>query len=229
MILGDAQIERYSRQIILPEVGGRGQQALLESRVLLACDGPIGETAALYLAAAGIGELTLIGEGAVCRSLAAALRELNPEVNVRQAAEPIAAAPHVLIDAAGDDQLLRSLNRAAVERQTPLVVAREHPATTDDRADRSDRPDGSIAVFEPHLAGQACALCEPLRGAGAGPAGPLATLLGSLAALQAIQLRLGLGDPRRGRRLVCRLDGPTFTEFPVERRPGCEGCAGGRP
>jgi len=80
MPLSDQQIDRYSRQIILPEVGARGQQRLLAAACRVIGDGPLAATAARYLAGAGIGDLTLVGGTA--HELAGELARLNPDVHL---------------------------------------------------------------------------------------------------------------------------------------------------
>ncbi|MCS6926437.1 MAG: adenylyltransferase, partial [Candidatus Binatia bacterium] len=91
-MLSDSQIERYSRQIILPQIGGKGQEALLRSQVLVNSDGPLRDAALLYLAAAGVGTLGILGDPssllftALCPThadpVSATLTDLNPDCRV---------------------------------------------------------------------------------------------------------------------------------------------------
>jgi hypothetical protein len=149
------------------------------------------------------------------------MRALRPDVTVRCASEP---AGDLLIAADAGQQALELLNRASIEQAVPLVAAWA-PAV--DRSDRSVPSVGSVATLAPYQPGQPCALCLLPATAGAPPDAALASLLGSLAAVEAVKLRLGIGEPLRGRRLTCSLDGGPFAIERVEPRVGCEGCKRG--
>ena len=119
MALSDVQIERYSRQIILPEIGGRGQERLLAAVVVIEGTGELATTAASYLAGAGIGALRL--DAAAVDALGGALRRLNPDVTVRAGSAD--AATTVVIAA---DLALEALDRCARRARglgVPLVAA----------------------------------------------------------------------------------------------------------
>lgn len=182
MALSDAQIDRYSRQIVLAEIGGRGQERLLGSAVCLVGRGPVIDTAARYLAGAGVGELRLDDDHA---PLAAALRALNDEVAVRPG--DLAGAAAVVaadLDAARWSDLAGDAYVAGV----PLIAA-------------GRRGDAGWL-----LRGDGCAVCAALAASGQPSAGIAALApvvggaLGALAALAA--LSLALGRPEAGPALV---------------------------
>jgi adenylyltransferase/sulfurtransferase len=241
------QIRRYSRQLILSEVGGGGQARLLASRVMIVGAGGLGSPAALYLAAAGVGTIGLVDWDAVelsnlqrqilhdtedvdrpkVFSAQARLSTLNPDVRVvpRQArlvkdnARELLAGYDVVVE--GSDSLATKLrvNDACVALGTPLVVAGVL------------RWDGQLMVVRPNET--ACYRCaqraEPPSGAiptceAAGIVGPVAGVVGSLQAVEALRLCLGLPAGAAGRILF--YDGATgeTTSVRVPRDPGCPAC-----
>lgn len=240
MSLTEQEILRYSRHIILPEVGGRGQRKLKAASVLLAGLGPSGSAAALYLAAAGIGRLTLWDpelvsphdlEGGIAhdrsriglpraRSAAEPLRAINPAAEVEvldRESDLLGAVPehHVVVASAGD---FGALSQAARLCGAGTVLCGVHGAS------------GAVAVFRD---GEPCLEClgaEPARAAGLYPDSPGASLaaaagvIGVIAATEAIKLILGVGTPLTGR--VLHYDGWTaaFAEEPFGRRSDCPVC-----
>jgi hypothetical protein len=112
-VLTDPQIDRYSRQIILPEVGGRGQERLLAARIALLAENEDLTPALNYLAGAGIGTIRLdpaAGDGALSRA-AAGMRELNPDVSVEVAPRQ-GAADEMLVVLAGTNRTIEAARRA---------------------------------------------------------------------------------------------------------------------
>ena len=205
-MLSDAQIDRYSRQIVLPEIGGRGQQTLLATRLRLIGRGPLLETAARYLAGAGVGALQL---DAGQTALAAALRALNDDVAVDAGGDGGALAV-VAADLTVDE--LAAHARPASAAGVPLIAA------------------GRAGEGGWLLRGAGCAACAAYaaaRRAGDGEAAltPVADgVLGSLAALAA--LTLALGRPASGAPLVWfDAADATLTAWQPPARPGC-GCGG---
>jgi adenylyltransferase/sulfurtransferase len=220
MALTAQQIERYSRQIVLPEIGGRGQQALLETSVALT-GGALVAWVAPYLAAAGIGRVTVVAaDHAGAAALCADLADLNPDGTYRfvtsSAAAPTDdwAAYDVLV--ATDPDAIPRLNAAAVAARRPLV------------AGAADSPGGWVAVFDPTASEPACAACAPLPGVA--PPDPavahgvaVAAVIGAQMAVEVIRLRLGA--PRRAA-VVGRYDAATATlvRRPLTRNPACRVC-----
>ena len=241
MSLTEQEILRYSRHIILPEVGGRGQKRLKGGSVLLAGLGAAGSVAALYLAAAGIGRLTLWDPGLVmpqdleggiahsrerigqprARSAAAPLRAMNPDARVEvcdRESDLFSLLPEhqILLATTGDWQALvpevLRLGGAAVLCSVRGAV-------------------GAVSVFRP---GGPCLSC--LGGARAAAAGlapeeggvpavaAAAGVVGVMGATEAVKLLLGAGTSLSGR--VLRFDGwsSRFDEEQFAAAPGCTSC-----
>lgn len=205
-MLSDAQIDRYSRQIVLAEIGGRGQQRLLATQLRLAGRGPLLDAAARYLAGAGIGALHLDAGQA---GLAAALRALNDDVTVGAGGTGDGLAI-VAADLAADE--LAAQARRASAAGVPLIAA------------------GRAGAGGWLLRGPGCAACAA-HAAGrraAEDAAPLAAVadgvLGSLAALAAVTL--ALGRPAPGAPLVWfDAADATLTAWQAPAQPDCA-CGG---
>lgn len=247
MPLTEHEILRYSRQIILKEVGGAGQERLKASRVLVVGAGGLGSPAALYLAAAGVGTLGVCDDDRVdltnlqrqvihatvdlgrpkAASAAERLRALNPEIRVVEHPERFRAAnaPGILTgyDAVvdGSDTFTSKflVNDACAAAGRPHVFA-------------------GILGFEGQLltvipAAGPCYRCffrvPPPPGsvptcAQAGILGPVAGVLGSLQALEVLKLLLGVGEPAAGRLVLFDGLGLTWREVVIHRDPGCPAC-----
>ncbi len=240
MSLTEQEILRYSRHIILPEVGGRGQKRLKAASVLIAGLGPSGSAAALYLAAAGIGRITLWDPGLVtpadleaaiahdrhrigmprARSAREALAAINPDAEIfvlDRDSDVAGAVPEhqILVASAGD---WHDLHQEAVRYGVAAVFAATHGAT------------GAAFVHKP---GEACLDCIPsekaavcgLRPEGDAPSvAAAAGVIGVVAATEAVKLILGTGSLLTDR-VLC-YDGweARFRESPVSRRHGCTTC-----
>lgn len=245
--LTEERLRRYSRQVILPEVGGAGQARLFASRVLVVGAGGLGSPAALYLAGAGIGTLGLVDSDAVelsnlprqilhgtkdlerpkVDSAQARLEELNPEVrvvphHVRLAADTARALiEDYQIVVEGSDSLTTKLlvNDACVALGVPLVVAGVVGW------------DGQLLVVRPGAT--ACYRCvvrtAPPAGAvpscqEAGILGPIAGIVGSLQATEALKLCLGLDSPMAGHLLFFDGRSGETSWVSVRRDPTCPAC-----
>lgn len=243
MSLTEQEIIRYSRHIILPEVGGRGQKKLKGGSVLLAGVGAAGSAAALYLAAAGIGRLTLwdpglVGpadlEGAIAhdrsriglpraRSAAKPLAALNPDANVEvldREGDVAGRIPEheVLLASAGD---WAEMSRLVYKAGTSAVFFAAHGAS------------GAAATFRPGAPCPACLGRERAMSAGLFPEdgakaaiAAAAGVVGVIGATEAIKLILGIGRPLAGR--VVSYDGwnATFRETEFGGSPTCPVCGG---
>jgi molybdopterin/thiamine biosynthesis adenylyltransferase/rhodanese-related sulfurtransferase len=245
---GDAA-ERYARQLQLPQVGEAGQAKLASARIALLGAGGLGAPAALYLAAAGVGQLTLIDDDRVERSnlhrqvihadarvgmhktesARIALMALNPRVRVEirnerlQAdnVERLLAGQDLVIDGA-DNFPARYLVAAASQRlQLPMIYG------------AVERFTGHVSVFDPRLADSPCYRClfpEPPSAAEApncseaGVLGVLPGIVGLLQATEALKLVLGIGEPLVGRLLGFDALAMRFRETRLPRDPGCPGC-----
>ncbi len=246
-VLNPDQRNRYSRHILLPEVGEDGQQKLLESKVLLLGAGGLGSPAALYLAAAGVGTIGIvdmdvvdasnlqrqilhnmdrIGERKV-DSAKKTLTQLNPDVDVvtydvRFGADnvlDIIDGYDVVVDGTDNFPTRYLLNDASLLKRVPVV----HGSIF--------RFEGQVTVFDPYNGPcYRCLLPEPPPPelapscAEAGVLGVLPGIVGSIQALEAIKLVLDLGDPLRGRLLAYDALEQSFRTFKVRRDPKCPAC-----
>lgn len=236
--------ERYARHILLKEIGGPGQQQLMGAKVALVGAGGLGAPAALYLAAAGVGQLTLIDDDAISLSnlqrqvlyrsdeigaakverAAQALGALNPHVSVipvRQRltdenAERLLASVNLVLDGTDDFATRFAVNRAAHALSIPLVSG------------AIGRWSGQVSVFAP---GGPCYQCfvpeippDAETCAQVGVVGALAGVIGSMMALEAIKLIAEAGAPLVGRVLIFDgLSGGART-VTLQRDPACPVC-----
>lgn len=244
--------ERYARQVLLPQVGEAGQSRLAAARVAVIGAGGLGSPALLYLAAAGVGHLTLIDDDRVERSnlhrqvvhadarvgmskaesARMTLLALNPRIHVRVVVERLRAdnveamigGHDVVIDGA-DNFATRYLLAAATRRLgLPMVYA------------AIERFTGQASVFDPRRADSPCYRClfpEPPAAADApncseaGVLGVLPGLVGMVQATEAMKLILGVGETLVGRLLTYDALGMRFRELKLKRDPQCPGCGDG--
>jgi sulfur-carrier protein adenylyltransferase/sulfurtransferase len=246
-VLNPDQRNRYSRHVLLPEVGEAGQQKLLESKVLLLGAGGLGSPAAMYLAAAGVGTLGIvdmdivdasnlqrqilhnvdrIGERKV-DSAKKTLTALNPDVDVvtydvRLGADNILEiidGYDVIVDGTDNFPTRYLLNDASLIKRIPVV----HGSIF--------RFEGQVTVFKPYEGPcYRCMLPEPPPAelapncAEAGVLGVLPGIIGSIQGLEAIKMILDLGDPLVGRLLAYDALEESFRTFTVRRDPECPAC-----
>ncbi len=246
--LNPEQRNRYQRHLLLPEVGEQGQQRLLDSRILLLGAGGLGSPAALYLAAAGVGtigvidmdvvdasnlqrqimhNLDRIGERKV-DSAKKTINLLNPDVTVvtydlRLGADnvlDIIDGYDVIVDGTDNFPTRYLLNDASLKKGIPVV----HGSIF--------RFEGQVTVFSPHDGPcYRCFVPEPPPAelapscAEAGVLGVLPGIVGSIQAMEAIKLLLGLGDPLIGRLLSYDSLEETFRTFKMRRDPNCPTCS----
>ena len=236
--LNDDQLLRYSRHILLPEIGIDGQQKLLASHALVIGAGGLGSPISLYLAASGVGRITLcdhdtvdltnlqrqivhntgsIGQPKVA-SAREALARINPEVVVEIIQERVEGArlealvndADVVLDATDNFATRHAINRACVKFHKPLVSG------------AGVRFDGQIAVFDLRDAASPCYNClfpeegdlEEMRCAVMGVFAPLVGIIGSVQAAEALKLLMGVGQPLAGRLLL--LDALSMQWRPVK-------------
>jgi molybdopterin/thiamine biosynthesis adenylyltransferase/rhodanese-related sulfurtransferase len=241
--------ERYARHLVLPEVGVSGQKKLGDARIALIGAGGLGAPASLYLAAAGVGTLTLVDDDRVERSnlqrqvvhadariglsktesARITLEALNPRVRlelhterVRAANVEVLIAGHdVVIDGADNFPTRYLLNAACLNLGIPLVYGAVHRFT------------GQVSVFDPRRAESPCYRClfpEPPSAAEApncseaGVLGVLPGTIGMLQATEALKLVLGIGETLVGRLLCYDALAAKFRELKLPRDPRCPGC-----
>ena len=247
-VLTPEQRERYSRHMLVPEIGAEGQEKLLDAKVLLLGAGGLGSPTALYLAAAGVGTIGIVDDDVVdlsnlqrqvihttdrigvpkVDSAEQAMKELNPDVDVvkyqtRLDASnimEIIAGYDVIVDGADNFPTRYLLNDASVRLQIPVVSASILGF------------DGQLSVFSPYEG--PCYRClypvpppaelAPSCGAN-GVLGVLPGTMGLLQATEVVKLITGAGEPLIGRLLLYEALGATFTELKVRRDPECAICS----
>jgi sulfur-carrier protein adenylyltransferase/sulfurtransferase len=246
--LSAEQRSRYSRHVLIPEVGLEGQLELLQSRVLLIGAGGLGSPASLYLAAAGVGTLGIVDDDRVdasnlqrqiahstetlgewkAESAKRTLQALNPDVNVLTYAERIDSENvdrilgdgwDVIVDGADNFPTRYLLNDAAVWHDIPLVHGSIY------------RFEGQVTVFKPHESPcYRCLFPQPPPPelapscAEGGVLGVLPGIVGSLQASEALKLCLGIGDSLAGRLLLFDALSTEFSEVTLRRDPNCPVC-----
>ncbi|MEK6532050.1 MAG: molybdopterin-synthase adenylyltransferase MoeB [Deltaproteobacteria bacterium] len=246
----EGQIERYSRHIILPEIGGKGQAMLLNSSVFVLGAGGLGSPSLLYLAAAGVGRIgiadgdcvdlsnlqrqiihrtTSIGK-AKTASAKEAIEAINPDVSVRpyhtrlteNNIRDIIREYDCVLDGSDNFPTRFLMNDAAFFEKKPLVSGSMF------------RFDGQVSVFNPDK-GSPCYRClypePPPKGLvpscqEAGVLGALAGVIGVLQAVEAIKTLLGLGDSLAGNLLIFDALKMTFRKVKVRKDPECALCGG---
>lgn len=242
----DDQLLRYSRHILLNEVGVEGQAQILAGRALVIGAGGLGSPVALYLASAGVGHITLVDDDAVdltnlqrqiahtlarvgqpkVDSAAQAMRAINPDVQITPLAVRADAAlldrlvrdADVVLDCCDNFGTRHAINAACVAHGKPLVSG------------AAIRFDGQIAVYDPRDAASPCYACvfpvhagfEETRCATLGVFAPLVGIVGAMQAAEALKLLCGAGTPLTGRLMM--LDGRTM-EWTTIRTPRHAGCA----
>jgi len=246
--LSAEQRDRYSRHLLIPEIGIEGQQKLLDAKVLLLGAGGLGSPTALYLAAAGVGTLGIVDDDEVdlsnlqrqvihntarvgipkVDSAEEAIHALNPDVQVRKFPVrldasnimEIVAGWDVIVDGVDNFPTRYLLNDATVRLGIPVVSASILGF------------DGQLSVFKPHDG--PCYRClfrepppaelAPSCGAN-GVLGVLPGTMGLLQATEVVKLILGIGEPAIGRLLMYDALGATLTEVKVRRDPECPICS----
>lgn len=247
--MNDDQLLRYSRHILLPEIGIEGQQRLLDAHALLIGAGGLGSPAALYLASAGVGTLTVCDGDAVdltnlqrqivhreaaigtnkADSARVTLHALNPGITVHALAERVAgerlqalvAAADVVLDGSDNFATRHAVNRACVRARKPLVSG------------AGIRFDGQLAVFDLRSADSPCYAClfpeagenEEMRCAVMGVFAPLVGIIGAMQAAEALKILAGAGQPLAGRLLLLDALGMTVRTVNLQRDPDCPVCA----
>jgi len=247
--MNDEQLLRYSRHILLPEVGVEGQERLLASHALIIGAGGLGSPSAMYLAAAGVGRITLCDADSVdltnlqrqiahrtagvgrpkVDSARATLLELNPTVEItaldmrmdQTALLERIAQCDVVLDCSDNFATRHAVNRACVAHRVPLVSG------------AAIRFDGQVSVFDLRSAESPCYAClfaedaesEELRCAVMGVFAPLTGIIGTVQAAEAIKLLAGFGTTLAGRLLLLDALTMEWRTMRLARDPACTVCA----
>ena len=248
--MNDEQLLRYSRQIMLPEFDIAGQEALLNAHALVIGLGGLGSPAALYLAAAGVGTLTLVDHDTVdvsnlqrqiihdqrsldmakVESAARRIRAINPDTEVHTVAAKLEGSDllqavkqaDVVLDGTDNFAARFAINAACVAAGTPLVSG------------AAIRLEGQIAVFDPREDESPCYQClyadaadGALNCAENGVASPLVGIVGSVQAMEAMKLLAGFGDTLTGFVLYLDAKRMEWRKLKLGRNAGCPTCGAG--
>ena len=248
--MDDEQLLRYSRHILLPEIGIEGQQRLIDAHVLMIGAGGLGSPAALYLVSAGIGTLTLCDgdavdltnlqrqivhrESAVGQAKVESARDtllaINPRVNIHPVNERVegarlaqlVAAADIVLDGSDNFATRHAVNRACVAARKPLVSG------------AGIRFDGQLAVFDLRDAKAPCYAClfpesgenEEMRCAVMGVFAPLVGIIGAMQAAEALKILTGAGQTMSGRLLLLDALNMDVRTVKLQRDPACAVCGG---
>jgi molybdopterin-synthase adenylyltransferase len=247
--MNDDQLLRYSRHILLDELGIEGQSRLLAAHVLVIGAGGLGSPALLYLATAGVGRITVVDDDEVdltnlqrqiahavdrigqpkVDSAARSIAALNPEVRVdavreRAGAErlhELVAAADVVLDCSDNFVTRHAVNAACVAHGRPLVSG------------AAIGFDGQVAVFDSRLPDAPCYAClfppeatvEETRCATMGVFAPLVGIIGTVQAAEALKLLAGIGRSLAGRLQMLDARDMSWTEISVARQRACPVCS----
>ena len=246
--MNDAQLLRYSRHILLDEIGIEGQQKLLDSHVLIIGAGGLGCPVALYLGSAGIGRITIVDDDRVdatnlqrqiahstarvgmlkVESVREAVAAINPDACVVPVAQrandqllgTLVQQADMVVDCSDNFATRHAINRACVQHRKPLVSG------------AAMRFDGQVAVYDPRRADSPCYACvfpeteqaPEANCATMGVFAPLVGVIGTVQAAEALKLLCGVGKPLTGRLLM--LDGQfmQWSEMALMRNDACRVC-----
>lgn len=248
--MNDEQLLRYSRHVLLREIGVEGQEALLRSHVLLIGAGGLGSPVAIYLAASGVGKLTVCDGDRVdltnlqrqivhttdrigmfkTHSVKKALAGINPETHVIALNERLEGAnllravaeADVVVDATDNFPIRHAINRACVTHGKPLVSG------------SAIRFEAQVAVFDLRQRHSPCYHClfpehgeeEDMRCAVMGVFSPLVGIIGSMQAAETLKILLGIGQNLNGRLLLLNGLSMEWRSVRLNRDADCSVCAG---
>ncbi len=246
--MNDQQLLRYSRHILLDDIGIEGQEKILAAHALVIGAGGLGSPAALYLASAGIGAITLADDDEVdltnlqrqilhttarvgqpkVESARQALQQINPEVRIAPLAErlederldELVKSATVVLDCSDNFTTRHAINRACVAHKVPLVSG------------AAIRFDGQVSVFDPRGADMPCYAClfppeqeyEEVQCSTMGVFAPLVGIIGAMQAAEALKLVAGIGESLAGRLLLLDARSMEWTSIGVRRNAHCPVC-----
>jgi molybdopterin/thiamine biosynthesis adenylyltransferase len=246
--MDDHQLLRYSRHILLDELGIEGQQRLLASHALVIGAGGLGSPVALYLGSAGVGTITVIDHDTVdltnlqrqiahnlsrvgqpkAMSAAQSVHAINPDVKVVAIHEradatrlnALVAAADVVVDCSDNFATRHAVNRACVAHRKPLVSG------------AAIGFDGQISVYDIRTAGSPCYAClfppdaafEEVRCATMGVFAPLVGIIGTMQAAETLKLLAGIGSSLAGRLQMLDARTMEWNEIRLARQPHCPVC-----
>lgn len=246
--MNDQQLLRYSRHILLDQIGIEGQQKLLSAHVLVIGAGGLGSPAALYLASAGVGCMSIVDDDEVdltnlqrqilhttervgqdkVVSAQVALQQINPEIEVRaikqrlqgDALDALIRTVDVVLDCSDNFKTRHAVNRACVAAKVPLVSG------------AAISFDGQISVFDTRVPGAPCYAClfapdqvfEEVQCSTMGVFAPLVGIIGTMQAAEALKLIMGIGESLSARLLLLDAMRMEWTSIAVAQNPTCSVC-----
>lgn len=246
--MNDQQLLRYSRQIMLPQMDIQGQEKLLAAKVLIIGLGGLGCPVAMYLAGAGVGQLTLVDNDQVdlsnlqrqiahttdsigqfkVSSARATLNKINPDIKINELALRLeseallaeVAKADLVIDCSDNFTTRFAINRAAVQHKVPLVSG------------AAIRMEGQLVVFDPRVTSSPCYQClyeetsdADLSCSENGVMAPLVGIIGAMQAMEAIKLLAGLGAPITGKLLLLDAMSMQWREMNLVKDDTCPVCS----
>jgi molybdopterin/thiamine biosynthesis adenylyltransferase len=250
--MDDDQLLRYSRHILLDEIGVEGQARLLQSHALVIGAGGLGSPVALYLGTAGVGRLTLVDHDTVdvtnlqrqiahnlsrvgspkAESARLTINAINPDVQVIPVTRRADAAwldaavrdADVVIDCSDNFTTRQAVNAACVAHRRPLVSG------------AAIGFDGQVSVYDSRQPEAPCYACifppeatfEEVRCATMGVFAPLVGIIGTVQAAEALKLLMGIGQSLAGRLQMLDARTMEWTEIRMARQPGCPVCGAQR-
>ena len=246
--MNDEQLLRYSRHVLLEDIDVAGQEKLLTAHALVIGAGGLGSAAAPYLAAAGVGKITLVDhdqveltnlqrqimhtQESIGQNKAASgksfLQRLNPGVVVdtieakagNSLLDQLLPMVNIVLDCTDNFDTRHMINRLCVKHQVPLVSG------------SALRFDGQISVFDSRNKTSPCYACifspeeqfEEVSCASMGIFSPLVGIIGAMQAAQALQVLIGFGEPLVGRMLLWNARNTQIDEIRISRNTGCLVC-----
>ncbi len=246
--MNDNQLLRYSRHILLDDIGIEGQEKLLAAHALIIGAGGLGSPVAFYLASAGIGKITLVDNDTVdltnlqrqilhttervgqpkALSGQQTLARINPEIEVVALVEradserlnELVRSASIVLDCSDNFATRHAVNKACVANKVPLVSG------------AAIRFDGQISVFDPRNPDAPCYAClfppdqefEEVQCATMGVFAPLVGIIGAMQAAEALKVVADIGEPLAGRLLLLDARSMDWTSIKVMRNAACEVC-----
>jgi molybdopterin/thiamine biosynthesis adenylyltransferase len=247
--MNDHQLLRYSRHILLDQIGIEGQQKITEAHALIIGAGGLGSPAAFYLASAGVGKITLVDDDKVdltnlqrqilhttgriglpkVESARQTLGQINPEIEIvavqervrGERLEQLVQAASIVLDCCDNFTTRHAVNQACVKYAVPLVSG------------AAISFDGQVSVFDTRDAASPCYAClfppdqafEETLCSSMGVFAPLVGIIGSMQAAEALKIIMGIGKSLSGRLLMLDAQGMEWTAIRVARNPACPVCS----
>lgn len=246
--MNDDQLLRYSRHILLPEIGVEGQDLIQRGRILIIGAGGLGSPAALFLASSGVGSITICDEDTVdltnlqrqiihttasigmrkVDSAARSMKAINPNININAITlrasgtmlEQLVSEASIVLDCSDNFETRHAVNKASVKLKKPLVSG------------AAIKFDGQLAVFDPRNLESPCYQClfpeenefEETRCAVMGVFAPLVGIIGTAQASEALKLLANIGRPATGKLMLFDALEMEWRSIKLSKDPRCSIC-----